>query len=79
MSLVGVNATTVDPQGLIDFSFNFEGGKKTFHEEFVVLNDPQVFDVLLSDKFLRETGLVQVNVHLLPLRALTQGMLPIFV
>lgn len=73
--LVGVNKTIVKPRGQIDCDFFFVGGMKTFHETFVVLNDPQPFDVILSDDFIHRNNLIAVNERFFPLRKLTKGML----
>lgn len=48
---------------------------KNFRETFVVLDDPQPFDVLLSDDFIRRNNLMVVNEKFFPLRKLTKGML----
>lgn len=74
--LTGLNKTVAKPQGLMELSFFFEEhGRKTYREKFVVLNDPQTFDVILSDQFLSQNNLVSVNRAFFPIRRLTQSML----
>lgn len=71
MNLMGVDATSVKPRGQIDCSFSFEGGMRSFHETFMVLDDPQAFDVILGEKFIRRNQLMVENKELFPLRKLT--------
>lgn len=73
--LIGINKIIAEPLGLIDLSFHFERGRKMHKETFVVLKDPQPFDVLLSDDFIDRNHLLEVNEHLFPLRRLSKGML----
>lgn len=75
MNLMGVDATSVKPRGQIDCSFFFEGGMRSFHETFMVLDEPQAFDVMMGEKFIRRNQLMVENKEMFPLRKLTPGML----